>query len=54
MIDVSWTYLGNHFTIYVKQLIILYALNLYSDVCQLFLTKTGENKNKPKKSSKIL
>ena len=24
----------------------LYALNLYSDVCQLFLNKTGEKKKK--------
>ena len=39
--DVSWTYYGNHFTIYVNQTIMLYAFNLYSDVCQLFFNKTG-------------
>ena len=39
--DVSLTYCNNHFTIYVNQTIMLYTLNLYSDVCQLFLNKTG-------------
>lgn len=46
--NVSWTYCGNHFTTYVNQTITLYALSLYSDVCQLFLNKTGENKIKIK------
>ena len=27
---------------YVNQTIMLYALNVYSDICQLFLNKTGE------------
>ena len=31
--EVSWTNYGNHFTTYVNQIIILYALNIYSDVC---------------------
>ena len=31
----------NHFTVYVSQVITSYALNLYSDRCQLFLNKTG-------------
>ena len=31
----------NHFTIYVSQAIMLYTLNLYNDICQLFLNKTG-------------
>ena len=39
--DVSWMYRNKHFTIYVNQTIMLYALNSYSDVCQLFLNKTG-------------
>ena len=30
--EVSWTNRGNHFTTYVNQKIILYALNIYSDV----------------------
>ena len=42
MMDASWTFCGNHFTVYVNQTIMLYALNLYSDVCQLFLNKIGE------------
>ena len=29
---------------YVNQIITLYALNLYSNICQLFLNKTGEKK----------
>ena len=41
IIDVNWTYYDNHFTIYVNQAIILYALTLYSDSCRLFLNKTG-------------
>ena len=44
--DVSCTYCGNHCTIYVSQTIMLYALNLYGDVCQLFLNKTGEKINR--------
>ena len=46
MVDVSWTYYSNHFTHkkYVNQTIMLYALNLYSKVYQLFLNKTGEKK----------
>lgn len=39
--DVNWTYCDNHFTMYVNQTLKLYALNLYSDVCQLFFNKTG-------------
>ena len=31
-----------HFTVYVNQVITSYALNLYSDICQLFLNKTGK------------
>ena len=32
----------NHFTIYVNQTIMPYTLNLYSDIHQLFLSKTGK------------
>ena len=35
------THCGSHFTIYIIQTVMLYALNLYSDVCQLFLNKNG-------------
>ena len=42
MMNVSWTYCGSHFTIYVNQTIMLCTLNVYSDVCQLFLSKTGK------------
>ena len=42
MMDASWTYCDNHFTIYVNQTIMLYDLDLYSEICQLFLSKTGK------------
>ena len=42
MMDVNETYCGHHFTIYVSQTIMLYTLNLYSDVCQLYVNKTGK------------
>ena len=28
------TYFGNHFIMYISQIIMLYTLNLYSTVCQ--------------------
>ena len=34
----------NHFMVYVNQIIMLYTLNLCSAVCQLYLNKTGRNK----------
>lgn len=37
-----WPCCSNHFTIYVTQAIMLYTSDLYSDVCQLFLKKTGQ------------
>lgn len=37
---VSWTFCG-HFTAYVNQTIVPYALSLQSDVCQLLLNKTA-------------
>ena len=42
---VNWTYCGYHFTMYVNQTIMLYALNLYSDVCQSFFNTTGKSQN---------
>lgn len=39
---VSWTYCGNHFTVYLNQTILLYTLSFHSDVCQLFLKKKLE------------
>lgn len=33
MMDVNWTYFSNPFTTYINQTILLYALNLYNDVC---------------------
>ena len=35
----SLNYCGNHFMMYVSQIIILYTLNLHSAICQLYLNK---------------
>lgn len=40
--DASWTSCGNHFTIKANQAIMLYAWNLYSDVCQSLVNKIGK------------
>ena len=50
--DLSRTYLDNHFTIYVNQTTMLYTFNLYSYACQLFLNKTGI-KNYPVRGNRI-
>lgn len=34
----------NYFTICVRVVIMMYTLNLHSDVCQLYLSKTGIKK----------
>ena len=39
--DVHWNYCGNHLTMYVSQIILLYTLNLYSAACQLYSNKKG-------------
>lgn len=31
----------NQFTVHINQTIILNSLNVYSDICQLFLNRTG-------------
>ena len=36
---------GTHVRIYVSQIIMLYTLNFYTDICQLFLNKTRKNNN---------
>ena len=41
MMDVHHIY-GDYFMIYVSRIIMLYTLNLYSAVCQLYLNKTGK------------
>ena len=40
---VAISFSKNHFIIYVNQIVMLYILNLYSDICQLFLNKIGKN-----------
>ena len=45
----TWTYCGNHFTIWVSQIIILYNVSLHSVISQLYHNKTGKiNKHKNK------
>ena len=46
MIDVDSTYCDNYFMTYVSQIFMLYILNLYNAVCQLYLNKTGREKKK--------
>ena len=41
-------YCGNHFMMYISQIIVLYTLNLYSVICQLY------QKNWKKKLNKML
>ena len=41
MMDVHYTYCATHFMIYMSQIIMLYSLNIYSAVCQLYFHKTG-------------
>lgn len=42
--DVSWTYYGKHFTMYVNQTIMLYSSNLCTDVVNYSSLKLGEGK----------
>ena len=51
--DISCNCYGKYFTIHVNQTIMLYDLNLYSKVCQLFLNKTGKNISVKKKPINI-
>ena len=44
MMDVPLTYCGHHFMMCISQIIMLYTLNLYSAVCQLYLNKIGRKK----------
>ena len=38
------TYCANYFMMYVSQIIMLYTLNFYSAICQLYLNKSGTKK----------
>ena len=40
--DASQTNCGNYFMMYITQIILLYTLNLYKGICQLYLNKTGQ------------
>ena len=51
-INVHCTYCGNHFMVYVSQIIMLYTLNLYSAECQLYLNKTRRKKKEYLTTSK--
>ena len=50
MMDGHQTYCGNRFMMDVSQINVLYTLNLYNPVCQLYFNKTGRrmlyNRNK--------
>lgn len=44
MLEASKIHCSDHTTIYVSQTSLLYALNLYSDVYQSYVNKTGKRK----------
>ena len=46
MMDSHRTYCGNHFKIYVSQIIMLYILNLHSAVIAVIISIKLEEKNK--------
>ena len=46
MMDVHLTYCDHHGMMYVSQITMLYTLNLFGAVCQLYLNKTGRKKIK--------
>ena len=47
MMDVQQTNCDNHIMMYVSQFIMVYLLNLYSAICQIFLNNTGRKKKRP-------
>ena len=47
----SLMFCGSHFMMYLSQFIMLFTLNLYSAVCQLYLNKPGRKPPPPKFSS---
>lgn len=53
MIDVNQIYCDNHFVIHVSQIITLYTLNLYNDVCQLTLKKKKTGGKRCDKNLKV-
>lgn len=44
MMAVHWTYYDNHLMMDVSQINMWSTLNLYGDVCQLYLNETGRTK----------
>ena len=44
-------YYSNHFMMFASQITILYIINLYSAVCQLFHNLTGRETKKEEKES---
>ena len=51
--DVCRIYCGHHFLININQTSMLCALNLYSDVCQSFLNKSGEKLKEVLQNSRL-
>lgn len=41
-VDVSWTYCGHHFPIYVNPAVMLYAFKLYEGCMAIFPNETGK------------
>ena len=51
VINSEQPYVSNHFTIHASQTVMLYTLNSYSAICQLYLNKTG---GEPKPCTRML
>ena len=51
--DVCRIYCGHHFLININQTSMLCALNLYSEVCQSFLNKSGEKLKEVLQNSRL-
>ena len=51
MMDVNETHCDNNFVVDVSQIVMLYALHLYTAICQKYLNKTGGEKNLPSRQS---
>ena len=46
IMDVHKTYCDDHFMMYISQIMVLHSLNLYSNVHQLYINKTGKKTKK--------
>ena len=53
MLDVNYTFYGNHVLMYISQIIVLYTLNVYSAYVSYISTKLGEKRFRVVKKKKF-